>query len=561
MALTVADLAAYIGVPAAELVAAGIAEQATNGKLAVAVPYKGPAGETLFSRTRIGLDVKWTQPKGVQLEPFGLERLERARDAGAIVLVEGETDTLALRHHEIPVLGVPGNSWQSRWNVHLDKIERIHVVQENDDGGGEKFVQSLREHGPADRCRVIRLPEGVKDVVEFAHYYTGDTFAEAWQELVDDSTPLVQRPRLLTPYTWAQVRADATALGDGISTGIAALDAAGFFLNRGSEHTILARPGEGKTAWMLHTCARIAEGDPNATAVFIAFEGSRLDLFIRLLLRQVAIHRVEDGGEPGAPWYSDARHWIETGRVFEHDGRGDSLAAQWEHELGRAQEVVSSQLMPRLFLVDGDAVMVGDEPRALPLCEITRELSREAERPAIVAFDYFQKLRPANRRNPRLAQLQELADELRVFAKGYGDLTRASVVLTGAQVNRESAGQPRLEHIREGDDLGNDSHTVLSLHTSATHGHVRHVTLSAEKNRTGVQGAEAEVAFYADCGYFGERDPEAEHAARIKPTHDRIAAAVKQLYEQNPHASLREARESITGDNLIVDACYRDTFS
>lgn len=559
MALTLDDLAAYIGVPAAELVAAGIAEGATNGKLGVSVPYKSTDGGTLFTRTRTSLDVKWMQPKGVPREPFGLERLALAREAGAIVLCEGETDSLALRHHGIPVLGVPGNSWQERWNSHLDEIPLIHVVRENDDHGGAQFVKSMREHGPADRCRVIHLPEDVKDVVEFARQHDDDSFAEAWQELVDDSTPLVERPRLLVPYTWAQVHADATALGEGLSTGIAALDDAGFSLERSCVHAILARPGQGKTAWMLHTCARIVEGDPDATAVFVTFEGSRVDLFIRLLLRQVAIHRIEAGDEPGAPWYRDTRRWIRTGRVFEHEGRGDSQATQWEHELVRAQEVVSDQLMPRLFIVDGDAVWVGDEPRALKLSEITSALGCEAIRPTIVAFDYFQKLKPDDRRSHRIQQLQALSDELRVFAKGYGNLDRASVVLTGSQANRDSAGQPRLHHIREGDDLGQDAHTLLSLHTSATYGHVRHITLSAEKSRTGVEGATAEVAFYADCGYFCERTDDTVPAS-TRITRARIRADVEAIYNAARTASQNEVEKAVQGNTDEIRAAYREIF-
>ncbi|MGH3469208.1 MAG: ATP-binding protein, partial [Thermocrispum sp.] len=196
MSLTLAALAEYIGVPVAELQAAGITEFQQNGAKAVRVPYHDSDGNIVFHRWRDSLDGHWMQPKGTRLIPFGLERLGQAHQAGMVTAVEGETDTFWLWHCGVPTIGVPGaSSWKDDWCSHLDGIDMVHVVQENDSQGGETFVRRFRESAIADRCRLVRLPDGVKDVLELGKRDPAG-FAEAWEECVDQAAPLRSPPRI-----------------------------------------------------------------------------------------------------------------------------------------------------------------------------------------------------------------------------------------------------------------------------------------------------------------------------------------------------------------------------
>jgi len=68
---------------------------------------------------------------------YGLWRLDKAQQAGFVVLVEGESDCHTLWYHNIPALGIPGaTTWRDeRDAVYLDGIEKIYVIIEPDEGG------------------------------------------------------------------------------------------------------------------------------------------------------------------------------------------------------------------------------------------------------------------------------------------------------------------------------------------------------------------------------------------------------------------------------------------
>jgi len=73
--------------------------------------------------------------------PYGLNRLQAARDAGYIIMVEGESDCWALWHHGYPALGIPGSKlWKSLQLAQMKDIATVYIIQEPDDGG-EAFVQ------------------------------------------------------------------------------------------------------------------------------------------------------------------------------------------------------------------------------------------------------------------------------------------------------------------------------------------------------------------------------------------------------------------------------------
>ena len=78
----------------------------------VQIPYRLPDGTPApRQRIRTALSAKkgsrWTMGAGV-IVPYGLWRLEEARKAGFLVLVEGESDCWTLWFHNFPCLGLPG---------------------------------------------------------------------------------------------------------------------------------------------------------------------------------------------------------------------------------------------------------------------------------------------------------------------------------------------------------------------------------------------------------------------------------------------------------------------
>lgn len=136
--LTLAQYAEAKRLPIEFLRTLGLEEIRIGGRPAVRIPYFDEQGREVAIRFRLALQgsgaFRWK--KGSKVCPYGLWRLAQARQAGYIVLVEGESDAHTLWCHSIPALGLPGaDTWQASWAAHLDSIPKIYVVIEPDTGG------------------------------------------------------------------------------------------------------------------------------------------------------------------------------------------------------------------------------------------------------------------------------------------------------------------------------------------------------------------------------------------------------------------------------------------
>ncbi|MDR3686921.1 MAG: hypothetical protein P4L93_08205 [Coriobacteriia bacterium] len=125
------------------------------------IEYRNETGELSAIRYRVGMDAeprfKWKQ--GSHVMPYGLERLAHAREAGWVLLVEGESDCWTAWHNGLPTLGVPGKStWRAEWATLLDGLG-VYVWQEPN---AEDFTARIFANLPD--ARVIVAPDGVKDI-------------------------------------------------------------------------------------------------------------------------------------------------------------------------------------------------------------------------------------------------------------------------------------------------------------------------------------------------------------------------------------------------------------
>lgn len=160
--LTVEHYAAAKGLELEFLVGLGLTNIHINGLPVVRIPYFNCDGELAATRFRHSLDQragpKFTWKKGATPQPYGQERLSRARDAGRIFLVEGESDAHTLWQHDMPALGIPGaRAWNEERDAPLlDGIDEICVVIEPD-GGGEAVLRWLEHSAIRDRVRLLSL--------------------------------------------------------------------------------------------------------------------------------------------------------------------------------------------------------------------------------------------------------------------------------------------------------------------------------------------------------------------------------------------------------------------
>jgi hypothetical protein len=167
---------------------------------AVVIPYLGFTGEPLAEKRRTAVKAtdgsRW--PKGQPLAAYGSWRIDEARRAGRLYLVEGESDCWAAWRHGLPALGLPGaGAAATLLAEHVEAVEAVHVVQEPDQGG-ERFVagvaRRLADLRFAGRASAVRLP--VKDLADLHVRHGGDRqkFLADLTAAVADARPLDVAP-------------------------------------------------------------------------------------------------------------------------------------------------------------------------------------------------------------------------------------------------------------------------------------------------------------------------------------------------------------------------------
>ncbi len=180
------------------LINQGIVEQPGGG---LRIPYYQEDGTTApRQRIRTALIAKegsrWTKDLG-EIIPYGLERLENAREDKYLILVEGETDRLTLLFHEYHALGIPGAEMAKTTlkPSHLEGIETLYIFQEPDKAG-QQFVEGIAEllqlwtwPGTAS---IISLPNA-KDPNEF-HKQDWKAFKTGFQQALDQAKPFYRFP-------------------------------------------------------------------------------------------------------------------------------------------------------------------------------------------------------------------------------------------------------------------------------------------------------------------------------------------------------------------------------
>jgi len=168
----------------------GLVEESYWGAPAIRIPYRSETGAEEAVRYRISLNGKdrfrWRE--GDKSRLYGLDRLAKIRQAGLVILVEGESDTQTLWLHDFPALGLPGGG---NWNEERDAalvadIPEIYVVIEPDQGG-EAAMRWLARSAIAPRARLVRMV-GAKDPNELYRKF-GDGFRSAFQQTLDTAEP------------------------------------------------------------------------------------------------------------------------------------------------------------------------------------------------------------------------------------------------------------------------------------------------------------------------------------------------------------------------------------
>jgi hypothetical protein len=176
---TLDNYAEYVGLPVDFLRSLGLKEIHYIDQKAVKTPYLDTAGaEEVCVRFRVSLTgkPKVKTRKGDKHRLYGLWKLEEARQAGYVILAEGESDTQTGWYHDEPVVGVPGaTGFQAEWAAELEGIEKVYAIVEPDEAGDD-FWQRLAATELRERLYRVKLG-GVKDLGDL-HRQNPETFKE-----------------------------------------------------------------------------------------------------------------------------------------------------------------------------------------------------------------------------------------------------------------------------------------------------------------------------------------------------------------------------------------------
>jgi len=178
----------------------GITRGNGKPKLVKTYDYADAAGNVIFQVCRM-------EPKSFrQRRPDGkggwiwslqgitpvLYRLPEVIKAEEVLICEGEkdADTLAALGLTATTCPMGAEKWRERYNEYL-KGKRVVIIPDNDDAGRKHLAQVARSLvGAGIEARVVHMPDGIKDVSDFAATFKEESEAtERLAMMIDGAEP------------------------------------------------------------------------------------------------------------------------------------------------------------------------------------------------------------------------------------------------------------------------------------------------------------------------------------------------------------------------------------
>jgi hypothetical protein len=171
-----------------------------NGQTGCKITYFTETGEIHPKvRVRIALTGKkgsfWDKDTPGEIIPYGLHRLDLAREQGFLLIGEGESDAWTCWFHGVPFLGVPGatNDKCLQGNI-LNNIPRLYIIQEPDAAGQgfySRVHRQLRTTGYTGEMFALPFKEaaGHKDPNALHKALKGQDFKEKITAALENAIP------------------------------------------------------------------------------------------------------------------------------------------------------------------------------------------------------------------------------------------------------------------------------------------------------------------------------------------------------------------------------------
>jgi len=368
----------------------------------------------------------------------------------------------------------------------ITTLEELRRRQQLEDVGGALYLHHLVESVPtpasaghyarivAEHAMLRRLIESAGRIMSTAYAVPDDPrkAADEAEALIysvvraHEPDPVVSLTHVvgeaMDSFERLQERSGPFA---GIPTGLADLDEMLCGLQGGNLIIVAARPGVGKSSFVVNVARNVAVDAATPVALF-SLEMSRFEIGMRLLCADARV-----------PWTK-----VRAGHVGAED---------WARLVGAAQTLHDAPL----YIVDSGSITIVDV-RAK-----ARRLRSASSGLGLIVVDYLQLMTGHVRRDTRQLEVAELSRSLKLLAKEL-EIPVIAVSQLNRDPERRHDKRPQLADLRDSGSLEHDADVVLFLHPSeheATRGGTTRLIVA--KHRNGPTG-ELSLSFLPECFLF-----------------------------------------------------------
>ena len=203
---TVGELSTAKGLPVELLLESGFVDDEWKDSPVIRMDYRGADNAVICTRYRGGAgredEPRFWFKKGDKQQLFGLWRLNTT---APVIIVEGETDALALWAADFNAIGVPGcKAWSNkndeRFAPLLKDCPIVYVHLEPDDGGQIHFRKAFERSVLRDKVRFFSCAPAAKDPCELRQR-DPQAFRAAIDKLLEGGTPIPPKAKKKAPVS------------------------------------------------------------------------------------------------------------------------------------------------------------------------------------------------------------------------------------------------------------------------------------------------------------------------------------------------------------------------
>lgn len=283
---------------------------------------------------------------------------------------------------------------------------------------------------------------------------------------------------LIQPYSYKNWEDELIQTVPALHTGIASLDKF-VRIPQGAITLIAGRPSHGKTTLMYNLLLSMSENYPKLKFFFFSYEEQRKYILTKILNRLIDVDL-----SPYYKFYEDIKPSnYEFLKAYIKDQRTDIAAIE------RGKDLLK-------YLLESNRIEIFDKNYTVEELTSLINYLKAQQQVGAIFIDYIQRMKTSKRTQDKRTEVAHISDTVLQIAKDTG-----LPIILGAQLNRESAGTPKLEHLKEAGNLEEDANLVLSVYNESREsvepvlGRETTLEIKALKNRDGEVNISTSLVF------------------------------------------------------------------